>query len=110
MTIPANTAFAAWDIYGGAKNVFTFLKLLVLIAAVCATIKELVTRRNLFFIIGALLIAIFIYSSYEPTEIKEMGHGIKALLKIHSQEPTATPVQQSPKTDNNQTGANQGGI
>lgn len=114
ITGPAEPALAAekgWDIFGGLMNVFSLLKLLVVIASVVAFIREMFTRRSLLFIIGLLVVATFIYSSYEPDEIRQIGHGIKSLLKLNvnksdqPQQPSSdqssqpVPVSDAPNTN-----------
>ncbi|ABO49327.1 hypothetical protein Dred_0789 [Desulforamulus reducens MI-1] len=116
LIVPTSPALAAWDINGGLMNVFNLFKLIVLIASVVGFIKEIWSRRSLLYIVGLLLMATFIYSSYEPGEIRQMGNGIKAFLKINinkdvqPQQPNpgvkSTPEPQAPNTDqlnNNET-------
>lgn len=81
--VPAFASSNQTDFFGGAINVMYLIKILALIASGIALIKELSSRRSLFFIIGLILTAAFFVSTYDLNEMKSLGNSIKTFLKVH---------------------------
>ena len=74
-------AFADLDITASAKSVLSFFQLLIVLAA-AKIITEFVGKGHLVPAVITVIAAAFLYVVIDPEIMKEIGGGIKALLKM----------------------------
>lgn len=92
---PVLAANEAWDIIGGVENVIPLISILILVVAGVVCIRELVTRGRIIAIIGLIAATAFIFSVYNLENMRNIGSGIKAYLKMNTTTQNQNESQQN---------------